>query len=280
MTLQSIKRLAGSALPHEPQFYSGDAARLFGASNRAVTLIKGESYLGTSTRICTVVTFETQLPVPNFCFPGPRVTSHFKLHFRGYPDFSRFIMSRRGIQPVPCGPEPSSHQGHQIQDADIDPWTQIQNFFKMPSQIGLKELKINHGWPVMTLLPLAGLAKIFHWNPIIVLVVNIVAIIFLSEAISISSDELAEHLGELQGALLSATFGNTVELTVSQNTALNFKMILCSLNQGGHSGSGSWRDPICTVCHGWQYSIRYTACKFWQYEKTHWWPYYPTDSQI
>ncbi|KAJ9489965.1 hypothetical protein VN97_g3303 [Penicillium thymicola] len=192
--------------------YSGDAARLFGASNRAVTLIKGESYLGTSTRICTVVTFETQL-VPNFCFPGPRVTSHFKLHFRGYPDFSRFIMSRRGIQPVPCGPEPSRHQGHQIQDADIDPWTQIQNLFKMPSQTGLKELKINHGWPVMILLPLAGLAKIFHWNSIIVLVVNIVAIIFLSEAISISSDELAEHLGELQGALLSATFGNTVELT-------------------------------------------------------------------
>ncbi|CRL21528.1 Sodium/calcium exchanger membrane region [Penicillium camemberti] len=122
-------------------------------------------------------------------------------------------MSRRGTQPEPCGPEPSRHQRHQIQDADIDPWTQIQRFFKMPSQTGLKELNINHGWPVMVLLPLAGLAKIFHWNPIIVLVVNIVAIIFLSEAISISSDELAEHLGELQGALLSATFGNTVELT-------------------------------------------------------------------
>ena len=87
----------------------------------------------------------------------------------------------------------------------------------MPSQTGLKELNINHGWPVMVLLPLAGLAKIFHWNAVIVLVVNIVAIIFLSEAISISSDALAEHLGELQGALLSATFGNTVELTVSQN---------------------------------------------------------------
>lgn len=219
MTLQSIKRLAGSALPREPQFHSGDAARLFGASNRAVTLIKGESYLGTgtSTRICTMVMFETQLPVPNLCFPGPRVTSHFKLHFRGCPDFSRLIMSRRGTQPEPCGPEPSRHQRHQIQDADIDPWTQIQRFFKMPSQTGLKELNINHGWPVMVLLPLAGLAKIFHWNPIIVLVVNIVAIIFLSEAISISSDELAEHLGELQGALLSATFGNTVELTVSHN---------------------------------------------------------------
>lgn len=57
MTLQNIRQLARSALPREPQFHSGDAARLFGASNRAVTLIKSESYLRTSTRICTMVTF-------------------------------------------------------------------------------------------------------------------------------------------------------------------------------------------------------------------------------
>lgn len=132
-------------------------------------------------------------------------------------------MSRRGTQPEYCGPEPSRHQRQQIQDADLDPWTRIQRFFKMPSQTGLKELNVNHGWPMMVLLPLAGLAKIFHWNPTIVLVVNIVAIIFLSEAISISSDELAAHLGELQGALLSATFGNTVELTVSHNSCTGYR---------------------------------------------------------
>ncbi|OQD90514.1 hypothetical protein PENANT_c001G05078 [Penicillium antarcticum] len=80
----------------------------------------------------------------------------------------------------------------------------------MPAQAGLN---INYGLPVMVLLPLAAAAKIFDWHATIVLVVNIVAIIFLSEAISISSEELEEHLGELQGALLSATFGNTVELT-------------------------------------------------------------------
>lgn len=128
------------------------------------------------------------------------------------------MLSRRDTQPESCGAESSRHQRQQqIQDADIDPWTRIQSFFKMPSQTGLNQLNINYGWPVMVLLPLAGLAKIFHWNPTIVLVVNIVAIIFLSEAISISSDELSAHLGELQGALLSATFGNTVELTVSHN---------------------------------------------------------------
>ncbi|OQE94455.1 hypothetical protein PENNAL_c0004G11061 [Penicillium nalgiovense] len=123
------------------------------------------------------------------------------------------MLSRRDTQPKPCGPESSHRRQQEIHDDDIDPWTRIQRLFKMPSQTGLNKLNINHGWPVMVLLPLAGLAKIFHWNPTIVLVVNIAAIIFLSESISISSDELAEHLGELQGALLSATFGNTVELT-------------------------------------------------------------------
>ena len=118
------------------------------------------------------------------------------------------MLSRRDTQS-----EPNPHQ-QQIQDADIDPWIHIQRFFKMPSQIGLKEMSIDHGWPAMVLLPLAGLAKIFHWNPTIVLTVNILAIIFLSETISISADELTGHLGELQGALLSATLGNTVELTV------------------------------------------------------------------
>ncbi|CAG7999922.1 unnamed protein product [Penicillium salamii] len=85
----------------------------------------------------------------------------------------------------------------------------IQEWFNKPAQ----GLNFSPGLPVMMLLPLAGAAKLFHWNAAIVLVVNIVAIIFLSESISVSSDELAEHLGELQGALLSATFGNTVELT-------------------------------------------------------------------
>ncbi|CAG7945866.1 unnamed protein product [Penicillium nalgiovense] len=123
------------------------------------------------------------------------------------------MLSRRDTQPKPCGPESSHRRQQEIHDDGIDPWTRIQRLFKMPSQTGLNKLNINHGWPVMVLLPLAGLAKIFHWSPTIVLVVNIAAIIFLSESISISSDELAEHLGELQGALLSATFGNTVELT-------------------------------------------------------------------
>ncbi|KAJ5770417.1 uncharacterized protein N7511_002468 [Penicillium nucicola] len=98
---------------------------------------------------------------------------------------------------------------------DPDPWTRFQALINMPLQT---RLHINYGLPVMVLLPLAAAAKIFNWHATIVLVVNIAAIVFLSEAISISSEELEEYLGELQGALLSATFGNTVELTMQAGT--------------------------------------------------------------
>lgn len=96
------------------------------------------------------------------------------------------------------------------QEPHHDLGTRVQEWFNMPTQ----GLNFSPSLPVMMLLPVAGAAKLFNWNATIVLVVNIVAIVFLSESISVSSDELAEHLGELQGALLSATFGNTVELTV------------------------------------------------------------------
>jgi Ca2+:H+ antiporter len=86
---------------------------------------------------------------------------------------------------------------------------------------------MKHGWPAMALLPLAALSKIFNWNPAIILVLNIAAIIFLSQAITTSSGELATHLGELQGALLSATFGNTVELTVGLPAIPIIKITQC-----------------------------------------------------
>ncbi|KAJ5874109.1 uncharacterized protein N7529_002539 [Penicillium soppii] len=101
------------------------------------------------------------------------------------------------------------HRQRQRHHIEENPWTRVQAWINIPAQ----GLNISPNIPVMMLLPLAGAAKLFHWNATVILVVNIVAIIFLSEAISVSSDKLAEHLGELQGALLSATFGNTVELT-------------------------------------------------------------------
>lgn len=82
---------------------------------------------------------------------------------------------------------------------------------QLPMQAGNDTNRLR---PIMLLLPIAGLARLFHWSAAIVLVVNLVAIIFLSDVISSASDELADSLGHLQGALIGATLGNTVELTV------------------------------------------------------------------
>lgn len=92
-----------------------------------------------------------------------------------------------------------------------DLWSRISEVVQRPVQAGLDAAP---GYPIIFLLPLAGAARLLHWNATFVLVVNLVAIIFLSEVISSSSDEIAESLGHLQGALISATLGNTVELTV------------------------------------------------------------------
>ncbi|KAJ5396500.1 Sodium/calcium exchanger membrane region [Penicillium cosmopolitanum] len=81
---------------------------------------------------------------------------------------------------------------------------------QLPMQAGNDTNRLR---PIMLLLPIAGLARLFHWSAAIVLVVNLVAIIFLSDVISSASDELADSLGHLQGALIGATLGNTVELT-------------------------------------------------------------------
>ena len=95
--------------------------------------------------------------------------------------------------------------------ATSDSWNRLSALFQLPLQAGISAKRERL---VMFLLPIAGAARLFHWNAGIVLVVNLVAIIFLSDIISSASDELADSLGHLQGALIGATLGNTVEITV------------------------------------------------------------------
>ena len=92
-----------------------------------------------------------------------------------------------------------------------DAWSRLASWTDLPAQAGLD---VRSGYAIGVLLPLAGAARLFHWNALVVLVVNLVAIIFLSDIISSTSDDLADDLGHLWGALIGATLGNTVELTV------------------------------------------------------------------
>ncbi|RHZ51797.1 uncharacterized protein CDV56_104838 [Aspergillus thermomutatus] len=68
--------------------------------------------------------------------------------------------------------------------------------------------------------PLGIIAGLFHWEPWLVLVLNIIAIIPLSALVSSSSDALSGYLGQLGGGLVNATCGNAVELTCFQTSVL------------------------------------------------------------
>ncbi|KAJ5674047.1 hypothetical protein N7462_009486 [Penicillium macrosclerotiorum] len=77
---------------------------------------------------------------------------------------------------------------------------------------------------------------LLHWNAAIVLVVNLVAIIFLSGVISSASDDLADnfgHLGHLLSALIGATLGNTVEITSGVLGLLNGDIVFAQSVMAG-----------------------------------------------
>ena len=69
------------------------------------------------------------------------------------------------------------------------------------------------GW-LLIFMPLGIIFGLFEWNSLATLLFNIAAIIPLSALVSGSSDQLCDHIGELMGRLVNATFGNMVELIV------------------------------------------------------------------
>jgi calcium/proton exchanger cax len=59
------------------------------------------------------------------------------------------------------------------------------------------------------------------WNPTAVFVLNVLAVLSLAELLSEITEDAAAEVGKVFGALLNATFGNTVEMIVSNVLAMN-----------------------------------------------------------
>ena len=78
----------------------------------------------------------------------------------------------------------------------------------------VKALHDSHLWPLLVFMPLGILGALGGWNSVLTLTFNLLAIIPLSALVSNSADLLSDHVGQLMGGLVNATFGNTVELTV------------------------------------------------------------------
>ncbi|KAI9780271.1 MAG: hypothetical protein M1839_006831 [Geoglossum umbratile] len=63
--------------------------------------------------------------------------------------------------------------------------------------------------------PAGIIVNYLHVSPVVIFVVNFIAIIPLAAMLSYATEELALRVGETLGGLLNATFGNAVELIVS-----------------------------------------------------------------
>ncbi|KAI9857874.1 MAG: hypothetical protein M1813_007989 [Trichoglossum hirsutum] len=63
--------------------------------------------------------------------------------------------------------------------------------------------------------PAGIIVNYLHVSPIVIFVVNFIAIVPLAAMLSYATEELALRVGETLGGLLNATFGNAVELIVS-----------------------------------------------------------------
>lgn len=67
---------------------------------------------------------------------------------------------------------------------------------------------------LLIILPLGIVGGLLHWHVLLVFILNFLAVIPLSALLSYSSEKLSDHVGDLLGSLLNATFGNSVELAV------------------------------------------------------------------
>jgi Ca2+:H+ antiporter len=63
-------------------------------------------------------------------------------------------------------------------------------------------------------VPLAVLAEVFHWSPVLVFGFSAISLIPLAGLIGAATEEVAELVGPLVGGLLNATFGNAPELII------------------------------------------------------------------
>jgi hypothetical protein len=78
-------------------------------------------------------------------------------------------------------------------------------------------LKTNYVNVLLVFVPIGIIAGLLEWSPVLQFTLNFVAIIPLASLLAFATEELAVPLGQTIGGLLNATFGNAVELIVSES---------------------------------------------------------------
>ncbi len=76
-------------------------------------------------------------------------------------------------------------------------------------------LKSNYLYTLLVFMPFGILSGLMEWNPTIIFVCNMLAIVPLAMLLNFATEELSVNAGQTVGVLLNATFGNAVEMIVS-----------------------------------------------------------------
>jgi len=84
---------------------------------------------------------------------------------------------------------------------------------------------------LLLFVPFGFMSYYLHWTPTAIFFINFFAMIPVANILGDSTECLAEHLGEIIGGLLNATFGNAVEMVV---------MILALLKSKSYKNEGNY----------------------------------------
>jgi Ca2+:H+ antiporter len=99
------------------------------------------------------------------------------------------------------------------------PLLRSDSFLKLPRFQRLRGiervLKSNYLYTLLVFVPFGMLSGPLEWNPTVVFLCNILAIVPLAMLLNFATEELSANAGQTVGVLLNATFGNSVEMIVS-----------------------------------------------------------------
>lgn len=99
------------------------------------------------------------------------------------------------------------------------PLLRSDSFLKLPTFQRLRGfervLKSNYLYTLLVFVPFGMLSGFLEWNPTVVFLCNILAIVPLAMLLNFATEELSANTGQTVGVLLNATFGNAVEMIVS-----------------------------------------------------------------
>jgi Ca2+:H+ antiporter len=109
------------------------------------------------------------------------------------------------------GPPHGTDTRHFWGDGDESVWTAKP---KRWSHMVWLTLSSNYVNVLLVFVPAGIAVGALHLNPVLVFVLNFLAIIPLASLLSFATEELSATLGQTIGGLMNASFGNAVELIV------------------------------------------------------------------